>query len=185
MQQKVSACNCGNIKVKGVTLRPTCKPNIPPTERIRFAKCQSCVVVNQKSIDIDNLDVVIPRTYSHVCTDMICGNCGATFRLFCARESSTAFVGRVQVAAEAQQQFERKEAIPPSVLKLVCRPVKKRPPENVVSEDTMGLDNDADLDMMFGNRADPVVGSYKHNMVLPSGELDAVISEVAPKSYFA
>lgn len=162
-------------------LRPTCKPNIPATERVRFSKCAGCLVVQQKSIDITEMDKICSKVHSQFCSDMFCSNCSATFRLFFTRDA--AFVGRIQPGAEPPFSTDKNDPIPPPARRLLAQVVKKDPPEAI--RDGPRLDNDADIERMFGNSAAPVVGSYKDNTIVTNRELDAIVSENAPKSYFA
>lgn len=180
MQRLEAGCNCSNIKIRGNMLRPTCKPNIPPTERMRFSKCAGCFMVQQKSIEIADMSKIASKSYSQYCSDMVCTNCNTPFRLFYARD--TAFIGRLQRGAEPSISTDKSDPIPPQVRKLFAQPVKKDPD---AAADGPRLDSDTGMEMMFGNNVPPVVGSYKENTIMPKGELDAVVSENVSKSYFA
>lgn len=161
-------------------LRPACKPNIPPTERMRFSKCAGCHVVQQKSIDITDMDTVTLRVHSQFCSDMVCTKCGTTTRLFYIKD--TAFAARVQPGAEPPVVADRNDPMPLPVRRLLSH-VRKDPPESVPPGPR--LDNDTDLERMFGSNAAPVVGSYKDDIIMINTDVEAVISGKAPKSYFA
>ena len=138
-----------------------------------------------KCIDVEDCDAVAAHQQSRVCTDLKCRKCGAKFRFFYGGPCS--YIGKVQEEVTSQTlPSEASEAIPSVVMSMIT---KVEPPRTEKQHDSLDkadedlVNEDADFDMIFGNRGLPVVGSYKHHMAFNDRIFG--MAEMTPKSYYA
>ena len=199
MQNQLFSCDCGNLKIAGQKLPRSVYPNISPSDRERLRNIQSISYVKQQGIEIRDTRQVHVRLLSPTCADMHC-ICGALFRFFIGRGFS--YFGRICNSDQGNQQVPNpSDTYPQSLLytgnnlpKILMPLISKRPNQgqiNKIDRHSLNPFNeivnniDTDFDLMFSNRLEPVVGSYKKSTILPNDGLIGAIrlSDIQSKSY--
>lgn len=188
MQNRVFACTCGNIRVNGQTVPHGLIPNIPGGEKARCSQCAALIVVQSRSITVGSLHTLSTKQLSNVCVDFFCSSCHAGFRLFYGRRHS--FIGRLPPVPATSDMIERHDI--PQILRPFISPESFNRESLSETLEPAADDGqlrsrrspmDADFEMMFGNRGDVVVGSYKHYR---GGQNERfVFADSVPHSYFA
>jgi hypothetical protein len=172
MQARPLSCTCGNLRIFGSPLPSRVYPNIPSTERARFVACQHIRSCPPRSVEIRDPSNVSPTLHSAVCTDVHCDLCNDAFRFFCGR--SFAYVGKVAHHAAGTAR----KSLPSAITALLARrahPGRAAPSADVDPEDI-------DSEVMFASQSDPVVGSYKPEMI---GSIEDDVGPAGQGSSFA
>jgi hypothetical protein len=136
-------------------------PNIPASERARLVACTAIFAIKTRCFDIRDLSRASGTVHSSICSDLCCRGCHETFRVFSGRTFT--FAGRLgagpaPAAAPAQVPRQR---LPGSLVPFIARSRKIDSTGSVLQEFT--LPADSDLEVMFVNRGEPVVGSLRRS----------------------
>lgn len=189
MQNRVFSCTCGNIRVNGHTVPHGLIPNIPGDQRPRGAQCATLLVVHPRAITVASGNAITTKQLSTACADIFCSTCHQGFRLFYGRRHS--FIGRLPPNPESDH-IERHDI--PSILRPFLSLDSSRHGSFSETLEPVASDRglcsrrsamDADFEMMFGERGDVVVGSYKHSRVNREERFSVPYSDAIPNSYFA
>jgi hypothetical protein len=131
-------------------------------------------------VEVRDPSKISPKLCSAICTDVHCDTCSDVIRFFCGRSFS--YVGKVAQPPARQAAVTARKSLPSTITPLLARSAHpaRAAPADVGPEDL-------DFDVMFATRSDPVVGSYKHEMI-GSGEPDGAVhwqgSSFAPTRYY-
>jgi hypothetical protein len=146
------------LRIFGPPLPSGVYPNIPSTERARLVACQQIRSCPPRSVEVQDPSKVSPKLHSAICTDVHCDTCNDAVRFFCGR--SFAYVGKIAEPLPHHTAGTARKSLPGAITALLGRSARpsRAPPSDVGSEDV-------DFEVMFASRSDPVVGSYKPEMI--------------------